>query len=164
MVWIYSASLSRVYRAYKDVSEPLFFLVFHDSFLFSIFPPGFESFNLFSFFVLSILLSTMGAAGSGWSNEAIKKVPAPARRAYIWFAAIWASYCGGLHGFNTANISGTMSLKPFKRDFGWNNLSSSMVSNYSGWVVSSMLLVWHPIYRTATEKQTLKANSTMFFY
>ncbi|KAJ6028860.1 hypothetical protein N7540_004436 [Penicillium herquei] len=82
----------------------------------------------------------MPAAGGGWSNEAIKNVPAPARRAYVWFAVIWASYCGGLHGFNTANISGTMSLKPFIRDFGWTDLSSGEVSNYSGWVVSSMLL------------------------
>jgi hypothetical protein len=83
----------------------------------------------------------MGAAGGGWSNEAIRKVPAPAKRAYIWLAVIWASYCGGLHGFNTANISGTMSLKPFKRDFGWTDLPVLVVSNYSGWVVSSMLLV-----------------------
>ncbi|KAK5790226.1 hypothetical protein VI817_007513 [Penicillium citrinum] len=82
----------------------------------------------------------MGAAGGGWSNAAIKQVPAPARRAYAWLAVIWASYCGGLHGFNTANISGTMSLLPFKRDFGWTDLSSTTVSDYSGWVVSSMLL------------------------
>lgn len=83
----------------------------------------------------------MGAAGGGWSNEAIKKVPVPARRGYVWLAAIWASYCGGLHGFNTANISGTMSLKPFIRDFGWSDLPSETISDYSGWVVSSMLLV-----------------------
>ncbi|CAG8400618.1 unnamed protein product [Penicillium salamii] len=82
----------------------------------------------------------MGAAGGGWSNEAIKRVPLPARGIYIWLAAIWASYSGGLHGFNTANISGTMSLKPFVRDFGWGDLSDSAVSNYEGWVVSSMLL------------------------
>ncbi|CAG8099031.1 unnamed protein product [Penicillium salamii] len=82
----------------------------------------------------------MGAAGGGWSNEAIKRVPLPARGIYIWLAAIWASYSGGLHGFNTANISGTMSLKPFVRDFGWGDLSDSTVSNYEGWVVSSMLL------------------------
>ncbi|KAK9860813.1 hypothetical protein MYU51_006105 [Penicillium brevicompactum] len=82
----------------------------------------------------------MGAAGGGWSNEAIKRVPPPAKRMYIWLAAIWASYSGGLHGFNTANISGTMSLKPFVRDFGWGDLSDATVSNYEGWVVSSMLL------------------------
>lgn len=83
----------------------------------------------------------MGAAGGGWSNEAIKRVPAPAKGIYIWLAAIWASYSGGLHGFNTANISGTMTLKPFVRDFGWGDLSDSTVSNYEGWIVSSMLLV-----------------------
>ncbi|KAI9040571.1 sugar porter family MFS transporter [Aspergillus affinis] len=82
----------------------------------------------------------MGAGGGGWSNEAIKRVPPQARGVYIWLAVIWASYCGGLHGFNTANISGTMSLKPFIRDFGWTELSKATVSDYSGWVVSSMLL------------------------
>ncbi|KAH8435227.1 sugar porter family MFS transporter [Aspergillus melleus] len=82
----------------------------------------------------------MGAGGGGWSNEAIKRVPPQARGVYIWLAIIWASYCGGLHGFNTANISGTMSLKPFVRDFGWTELPKATVSDYSGWVVSSMLL------------------------
>lgn len=86
----------------------------------------------------------MGGAAGGWSNEAVKKVPPPAKRLYVWLAVIWASYCGGLHGFNTANISGTMSLDPFKRDFGWTKLPELVVSNYSGWVVSSMLLVWIP--------------------
>lgn len=83
----------------------------------------------------------MGAAAGGWSHEAIRNVPAPARRLYVWLAVVWASYCGGLHGFNTANISGTMSLEPFKRDFGWQELPELEVSNYSGWVVSLMLLV-----------------------
>ncbi|PLB50041.1 putative sugar transporter [Aspergillus steynii IBT 23096] len=82
----------------------------------------------------------MGASGGGWSNEAIRRVPTQARGTYIWLAVIWASYCGGLHGFNTANISGTMSLKPFVRDFGWTELSDVTISDYSGWVVSSMLL------------------------
>ncbi|CAI7676146.1 unnamed protein product [Penicillium palitans] len=31
----------------------------------------------------------MGAAGGGWSNEAITRVPAPAKGIYIWLAAIW---------------------------------------------------------------------------
>ncbi|KAL4758072.1 general substrate transporter [Aspergillus foveolatus] len=59
---------------------------------------------------------------------------------YIWSAAFWASYCGGLHGFNTANISGAMSLDPFVRDFGWTHLTDAQVSDNSGWAVSSMLL------------------------
>ncbi|RAK84820.1 hypothetical protein BO79DRAFT_258794 [Aspergillus costaricaensis CBS 115574] len=69
----------------------------------------------------------MGAAGSGWSSAAIKLVPVPARRTYVWLAIIWASYCGGLHAFNAANTSGTMRFKPLIRDFGWAILSSEEV-------------------------------------
>ncbi|PYH93224.1 sugar transporter [Aspergillus ellipticus CBS 707.79] len=82
----------------------------------------------------------MGATGGGFSKDALSKVPRAARGPYIWLAAIWASYCGGLHGFNTANISGAMQMKQWDMDFGWSKLSSTTVSNYEGWVVSSMLL------------------------
>lgn len=83
----------------------------------------------------------MGAAGGGFSRDAVKQIPAEAKRLYIWLSVIWASYCGGLHGFNTSNISGAMSLDPFVRDFHWTDLSDAEVSNNSGWAVSSMLLV-----------------------
>ncbi|RAL03466.1 sugar porter family MFS transporter [Aspergillus ibericus CBS 121593] len=83
----------------------------------------------------------MGAAGGGFSLDAFKRVPPAARGPYIWLAVIWASYCGGLHGFNTANISGAMQMKQWDEDFGWKHLASTTVSNYEGWVVSSMLLV-----------------------
>lgn len=83
----------------------------------------------------------MPAAGGGIDRSALQKVPKAACGPYIWLAAIWASYCGGLHGFNTANISGAMGLDPFVRDFGWTDLSDEQVSNNSGWAVSSMLLV-----------------------
>ncbi|KAL4916139.1 general substrate transporter [Aspergillus aurantiobrunneus] len=82
----------------------------------------------------------MPAAGGGFDRSALQKVPKAACGPYIWLAAIWASYCGGLHGFNTANISGAMSLDPFVRDFGWTNLTDAQVSDNSGWAVSSMLL------------------------
>jgi hypothetical protein len=83
----------------------------------------------------------MPAAGGRFDRNALHNVPKAARGPYIWLAAIWASYCGGLHGFNTANISGAMSLDPFARDFGWTHLTDAQVSNNSGWAVSSMLLV-----------------------
>lgn len=83
----------------------------------------------------------MPAAGGGFDRNALHNIPKAARGPYIWLAAIWASYCGGLHGFNTANISGAMSLDPFVRDFGWTHLTNAQVSNNSGWAVSSMLLV-----------------------
>lgn len=86
----------------------------------------------------------MGASGGGLSKDALRRVPVEARKPYIWLATIWASYCGGLHGFNTSNISGVMKLDPFIKEFGWTNISDDEESNYSGWVVSSMILVCLP--------------------
>lgn len=86
----------------------------------------------------------MGAAGGGFSPDALKRVPPAARRPYIWLAALWASYCGGLHGFNTVNISGAMQMSQWDQEFGWKGLPSTTKSNYEGWAVSSMLLVCAP--------------------
>ena len=85
----------------------------------------------------------MGAAGGGVSKQALSNVPAAAKGPMIWLTAIWASYCGSLHGFNTANIAGVMGMSTFEREFGWDGLSSETVANYRGWVSSSMLLVCH---------------------
>ncbi|RAH80529.1 general substrate transporter [Aspergillus japonicus CBS 114.51] len=82
----------------------------------------------------------MGATGGGISKDALKQVPKPARAAFIWLVAIWASYCGSLHGFNSSNISGVMGMSAFKHEYGWDSLSSGTVTNYKGWVTSSMLL------------------------
>ena len=85
----------------------------------------------------------MGVAG-GWIDKTLlASTPKEALHWKIWLIAIWASYCGGLHGFNTANISGVMSMKPFLRDFHFNHLSKSALANVNGWAVSSMLLVSH---------------------
>lgn len=83
----------------------------------------------------------MGAAGGWVSKEALATTPKEVLRFRIWITALWASCCGGLHGVNTANISGIMSMKPFKKDFGLDEMTSSQVTDWSGWAVSSMLLV-----------------------
>lgn len=86
-------------------------------------------------------LLKMGAAGEWIKKEALASVPAPVLSTRIRLIAIWASYCGALHGFNSANINGIMSMKPFKRDFGIIEMSSEKASNTTGWVTSAMLLV-----------------------
>ena len=84
---------------------------------------------------------TMGAAG-GWINkEALASVPPSILGARIWLTAIWASYCGALHGFNSANINGIMNMKAFKEDFGIDEMDTVEASNTTGWVTSAMLLV-----------------------
>lgn len=99
-----------------------------------------------SLFFLSIenLDITMGATGGGLSNQALSKVPAQVKKPILWLCAIWASYCGALHGFNSSNIAGVMGMSTFRQEFGWDHLSSGTVANYRGWVTSSMLLVSIP--------------------
>ena len=83
----------------------------------------------------------MGAAG-GWLNkQALANAPPNVLNTRIWLIAIWASYCGGLHGFNTANINGIMTMKSFRRNFGLDEMSATSVTNITGWVTSAMLLV-----------------------
>ncbi|CAG8214508.1 unnamed protein product [Penicillium olsonii] len=47
---------------------------------------------------------------------------------------------GCLHGVNTANISGIMSLTPFETAFDFDNKSKIQVSNLKGWITSCVLL------------------------
>ncbi|KAH8704855.1 general substrate transporter [Talaromyces proteolyticus] len=82
----------------------------------------------------------MGTTGGGISKVAWKQVPQPARGPYIWLTAIWASYCGTLHGFNSSDISGIMSMPSFQHQFGWNRLPKSTITDSQGWVTSAMLL------------------------
>ncbi|KAG9943815.1 general substrate transporter, partial [Aureobasidium melanogenum] len=82
----------------------------------------------------------MGAAG-GWLNkEQLASTPSQVLHKKIWLIAIWASYCGGLHGFNTANIGGIMTMKPFIKDFGLNKMTAAEKTNITGWITSAMLL------------------------
>ncbi|RFU28110.1 hypothetical protein B7463_g8222, partial [Scytalidium lignicola] len=111
----------------------------------------------------------MGAAGGGFNAAAFKAVPREALRWNIWLAVIWGSYCGGLHGFNTANISGAMSLKPFVRDFGFDKLTKAEVSDRQGWVVSCMLLgqlvgviLSGPLGESKGRKPTIFAAATFY--
>ncbi|CEJ61434.1 hypothetical protein PMG11_09969 [Penicillium brasilianum] len=50
------------------------------------------------------------------------------------------SMSGCLHGVNTANISGILSLTPFEKAFGFDQKSKTEVSNLKGWITSCILL------------------------
>ena len=104
----------------------------------------------------------MGAAG-GWLNkQALANVPPNVLNTRIWLIAIWASYCGGLHGFNTANINGIMTMKSFRRDFGLDEMSATSVTNITGWVTSAMLLVrdtLNPFVALIADSVSCRANS-----
>ncbi|KAH9985274.1 putative hexose transport-related protein [Xylariaceae sp. FL0662B] len=57
----------------------------------------------------------------------------------VFFAAI-LSFSGALHGFNTANISGVLAMKPFQKHFGLNHLSTSAKADWTGWLTSVLIL------------------------
>ncbi|KAL4954724.1 general substrate transporter [Aspergillus filifer] len=94
----------------------------------------------------------MPAAGGGFNRSALQGIPKAAYGPYIWLAAIWASYCGGLHGFNTANISGAMSLDPFVRDF----VSSMLLGQTAGVLMSG------PIGERRGRKPVILASAILY--
>ncbi|KAF2014992.1 general substrate transporter [Aaosphaeria arxii CBS 175.79] len=57
----------------------------------------------------------------------------------VWYCFI-LSFSGGLHGFNTSNVSGVLAMVPFKTYFGFNTKSKAEVTNLNGWITSSLLL------------------------
>ncbi|CAG9984908.1 unnamed protein product [Clonostachys byssicola] len=50
------------------------------------------------------------------------------------------SFSGALHGFNTANISGVLAMKPFKSYFQLNKMDESDLANWTGWITSILIL------------------------
>ncbi|KAF2137189.1 uncharacterized protein K452DRAFT_329317 [Aplosporella prunicola CBS 121167] len=111
----------------------------------------------------------MGGAFGGLGRQKLSKTPREAARWNIWLTVIWASYCGGLHGFNTSNISGVMSMSSFKRDFGFDQLSSEAIADRQGWAVSSMLLgqlvgviLSGPLGETRGRKPVILAAATCY--
>ncbi|KAL0929692.1 sugar transporter [Colletotrichum truncatum] len=57
----------------------------------------------------------------------------------IGYCAI-LSFTGALHGFNTANISGVLAMKPFKSHFLFNDMDTAELANWNGWITSVLIL------------------------
>lgn len=97
----------------------------------------------------------MGAAGGWIDKNTLARVPKQVYSLRAWLIVIWASYCGGLHGFNTANINGIMSMKSFSSYYHLNHRPASEVANITGWVTSAMLLVRHLSFSLSPSIRTL---------
>ncbi|KAI8251372.1 Quinate permease [Colletotrichum sp. SAR11_239] len=50
------------------------------------------------------------------------------------------SFTGALHGFNTANISGVLAMKPFKSHFDFQDMNTADLANWNGWITSVLIL------------------------
>ncbi|KAM5356736.1 hypothetical protein ACJ41O_003382 [Fusarium nematophilum] len=50
------------------------------------------------------------------------------------------SFTGALHGYNTANISGVLAMKPFKSYFELHGMGDDELANWTGWLVSVLIL------------------------
>ncbi|KAJ4245994.1 hypothetical protein NW762_013738 [Fusarium torreyae] len=50
------------------------------------------------------------------------------------------SFSGAMHGFNTANISGVLAMKPFKSQFGLDDMSDGQLADWKGWITSVLIL------------------------
>ncbi|KAF4910773.1 Quinate permease [Colletotrichum viniferum] len=50
------------------------------------------------------------------------------------------SITGALHGFNTANISGVLAMKPFKSHFDFQDMNTADLANWNGWITSVLIL------------------------
>ncbi|KAH8879049.1 putative transporter [Thozetella sp. PMI_491] len=57
----------------------------------------------------------------------------------VLFCAL-LSFSGALHGFNTANISGVLAMPTFAKKFGLDQMDSSAVADWSGWITSMLIL------------------------
>jgi SP family sugar:H+ symporter-like MFS transporter len=130
ILYIYRAALSRIGSRFPSIFWELYGVRLR---------PTLPCQNKLSLSYLS--LGIMGVAGGGINKAELARTPKEVLWWRIWLTAIWASFCGGLHGFNTSNISGIMGMSAFLRDFGFRSLSKSQLANTEGWVVSAMLLV-----------------------
>ncbi|KAJ4132364.1 hypothetical protein NW754_015179 [Fusarium falciforme] len=69
-----------------------------------------------------------------------EKTPKRAISFRILFYCIILSFSGAMHGFNTANISGVLAMKPFDSQFELDKMSDGELANWKGWITSVLIL------------------------
>ncbi|KAL0247306.1 hypothetical protein I308_104342 [Cryptococcus tetragattii IND107] len=81
-----------------------------------------------------------GALGSLINKKALENTPKEVFNLYVFFIAFILSLSGGLHGANTSNISGILSMPDFIATFNMKHYSASAASNIKGWTTSVIVL------------------------
>ncbi|GAA6023029.1 hypothetical protein JCM10207_002048 [Rhodosporidiobolus poonsookiae] len=81
-----------------------------------------------------------GAAGALINKAALKGTPSQALSWYIWFCGWIIATSGGLHGYNSSNISGQLKMHDYKESFNLGSYSTSAYANLSGWITSAIVI------------------------
>ncbi|KAI5476043.1 solute carrier family 2 [Pseudohyphozyma bogoriensis] len=77
-----------------------------------------------------------GGMGSLLNKEALKTTPPEALNWYLYFCSWIICTSGGLHGYNSSNISGILAMADFKKSFDLGKYTSTEKANITGWVTS----------------------------
>ncbi|CAD6589438.1 MAG: hypothetical protein CYPHOPRED_004840, partial [Cyphobasidiales sp. Tagirdzhanova-0007] len=81
-----------------------------------------------------------GSFGALINKQALADTPKECLNWYVFFVANCLAVSGGLHGFNTSNISGILAMTDFIKTFRLTSYSATEYSNISGWVTSVIVL------------------------
>ncbi|GAA5916536.1 hypothetical protein JCM6882_003575 [Rhodosporidiobolus microsporus] len=81
-----------------------------------------------------------GMGGALINRKALATTPSEVLNWYLYFAAAIIATSGGLHGYNSSNISGILKMHDFKESFDLNSYSKSAYADLSGWVTSIIVL------------------------
>ncbi|OWZ37246.1 solute carrier family 2 [Cryptococcus neoformans var. grubii Br795] len=81
-----------------------------------------------------------GALGNLINKKALADTPKEVFNLYVFFIAFALSFSGGLHGSNTSNISGILSMPDFIATFNLKHYSASAASDIKGWTTSVIVL------------------------
>ncbi|KAF7547239.1 hypothetical protein G7Z17_g7874 [Cylindrodendrum hubeiense] len=74
------------------------------------------------------------------NKSVLKETPKEVVSWKILAYCIILSFSGALHGFNTANISGVLAMSTFQLHFGLNDMSTSTLADWTGWITSVLIL------------------------
>ncbi|ORY81812.1 putative hexose transport-related protein [Leucosporidium creatinivorum] len=81
-----------------------------------------------------------GISGSLINRAALQNTPKEVLSWYIYFAGMIIATSGGLHGYNSSNMSGILKMHDFKESFNLASYSTTAYANLTGWVTSIIVL------------------------
>ncbi|OCF31430.1 hypothetical protein I316_06832 [Kwoniella heveanensis BCC8398] len=81
-----------------------------------------------------------GAVGGLVNKKLMANTPKEVINWRLFAMALILSFAGGLHGYNTANISGVLSMTDFVKTFGFEHYTTTELANIKGWITSVLVL------------------------
>ncbi|KAM0756202.1 putative hexose transport-related protein [Meredithblackwellia eburnea MCA 4105] len=81
-----------------------------------------------------------GFSGALINKQALSTTPKEVLNWYLYFCAFIITTSGGLHGYNSSNISGILKMTDFIHGFHLKKYSTADYANITGWVTSSIVI------------------------